>query len=52
MGWMTEESEFNSWQGQEIFLFFITSTPAVGPTQPPIQWVLEAFSLRAKFHRV
>jgi hypothetical protein len=35
MGWMTEELGF---EVQEIFLFSITSTPALGPTRPPTQW--------------
>jgi hypothetical protein len=35
---------FNSWQGQEIFLFSTVSRPALGPTQPPIQWVTGALS--------
>jgi hypothetical protein len=26
--------------GTEIFLFSTASIPALGPTQPPIQWVL------------
>jgi hypothetical protein len=36
---VVEESEFDFRQGQEIFLFSITSKPALGPTQPPVQWV-------------
>jgi hypothetical protein len=28
----------------KIFHFFISSRPALGPTQPPIQWVLGAVS--------
>jgi hypothetical protein len=39
MGWMTEESGFNSLQGQDIFLFSITFRLALGPTQPPLQGV-------------
>jgi hypothetical protein len=31
------------WLG--IFLFTTASRTAVGPTQPPIQWILEALSL-------
>jgi hypothetical protein len=27
------------WQGQRIFLLASASRPALGPTQPPIQWV-------------
>jgi hypothetical protein len=37
-GWTTEESEFESQYGQN-FLFSTASRPALGPTQPPIQWV-------------
>jgi hypothetical protein len=29
-------------------LFFMFSRPAVGPTQPPIQWVMGALSLRVQ----
>jgi hypothetical protein len=28
--------------------FFLTSQPALGPTQPPIQWVPEALPLKVK----
>jgi hypothetical protein len=31
-----------------IFLFTTASEPALGPTQPPIQWVLVALSLGVK----
>jgi hypothetical protein len=30
---------FNSQQEQEISLFSIPSRPALGPTQPPTQWI-------------
>jgi hypothetical protein len=30
---------FGSWQGQRYCLFTTASRPALGPTQPPIQWV-------------
>jgi hypothetical protein len=33
---------FNSWQGQETFLFSTAFRPALGPTQPLIQQVLGA----------
>jgi hypothetical protein len=36
--------EFDSPQGQEIFLYSTASRPAVGSTQPPMQWVLESVS--------
>jgi hypothetical protein len=49
---MTKESGFNSQQGQEIFLFSIASRQALGPTQPPIQWVLGAvfFDVKQQGH--
>jgi hypothetical protein len=31
-------------KGLGIFLFTTASRPALGPTQPPIQWVLRALS--------
>jgi hypothetical protein len=33
---------FDSREGQEIFPFSTASVPALGPTQPPIQWVPKA----------
>jgi hypothetical protein len=30
---------FDSRQGQQIVLFSTASSPSLGPTQPPIQWV-------------
>jgi hypothetical protein len=38
----------DSREEQEFFLFSIASRPALGPTQPPIQWVLEALSPEVK----
>jgi hypothetical protein len=35
---------FDPWQGQGIFLLAPASRPALRPTQPPIQWVLEVLS--------
>jgi hypothetical protein len=43
-GLRTERPGFDSRQGQEIFLHFTISRPALGPTQPPIQWEPGAFS--------
>jgi hypothetical protein len=37
---MAEETGLDSLRGQEIFLFTIAPIPALGPIQPPIQWVL------------
>jgi hypothetical protein len=34
--------------GLRIFLFDIMSRPALGPAQPPIQWVPETLSLGVK----
>jgi hypothetical protein len=34
--WITEESAFHFWYGQEVFIF---SKAAQGPTQSPAQWV-------------
>jgi hypothetical protein len=42
---------FDSWQaeaGTIDFLFYTASRPALGPTQPPIQWALEALSPAVK----
>jgi hypothetical protein len=36
---------FESRQGLEIFHFITAFRPALGPTQPPIQWVPEDLSL-------
>jgi hypothetical protein len=37
--------EFESRQGEEVFLFTTAYRPALEPTQPHIQWVPEALSL-------
>jgi hypothetical protein len=39
---------FKPWQGLGIFLFTTMLRVAVGPTQPPIQWVPRALSLGVK----
>jgi hypothetical protein len=39
---------FDTWQGLGIFLFTTASRTALGSTQPPIQWVPWALSLRVK----
>jgi len=38
VGWTSEESWFDIWQGWEIFLFCKASRPAQA-FHPPIQWV-------------
>jgi hypothetical protein len=48
MGWTTAETGFNSKQRQETFLFSIMPRLALGPTQPPIKWVLCILSLGIK----
>jgi len=35
---------FDSWQGQGIFLFATASRLALGPTNPPTQWISRALS--------
>jgi hypothetical protein len=39
---------FDSRWGLGIFLFITASITALGPTQPPIQWVIGALSLVVK----
>jgi hypothetical protein len=39
MGWMIEESEFDSRKGQEIILFSTAFISDLEPNQPPNQWV-------------
>jgi hypothetical protein len=41
-----DDRGFKSRQGLGIFLFTTASRLALGPTQPPIQWVSRALSLR------
>jgi hypothetical protein len=50
-GYRLDGPGFDSGQGQEIFLFSIESRPALGHTQPSIQWVSGALSLGAKWLR-
>jgi hypothetical protein len=45
---MTEEWGFDSREGQEILLSFITSRPALWPTQPPIQRIPGYIFMKAK----
>jgi hypothetical protein len=44
-GWLV----FDSWQGNNIFLFFTVSRLAMWPTQSPIQWVQGGFCPRTKW---
>jgi hypothetical protein len=37
VGWKAVELQFDSWQGYEIFLFPITSTPPLENTQVPME---------------
>jgi hypothetical protein len=45
-----ERSRFNSFGGggQEFYVFATAATPALGPTQPPFQWVLLAVAREVK----
>jgi hypothetical protein len=44
LGYRLDDQGFESQQGLGIFLFTTMSRPAVGPTQPPIQWIPGALS--------
>ena len=46
LGYGLDGPRFESRQGKEIFLFSKTSTQALRPTQPPIQWMPGLFSRR------
>jgi hypothetical protein len=49
LGYGLDDRGFESQQGLEIFLFTTAARTALGPTQPPIQWVLSgAVSLGVK----
>jgi hypothetical protein len=37
--WATEDSQFDFRQVKDISFFSIKSRPALGSTQPPLQWV-------------
>lgn len=44
--WISQESWFDSWAGQEISVIFKASRLALGPTLFPIHWVLGVLSLQ------
>jgi hypothetical protein len=48
MGWTIGVIGFNSRRELGIFLFTTASRTALGPTQPPIQWVPEVLTLGVK----
>jgi hypothetical protein len=43
MGLQDGQPGFDFWQ-EKMFLFFTASRLTLGPTQPPLQWILGAFS--------
>jgi hypothetical protein len=47
-GWTIGVLVFESRQGLGIFFFTTVSTSALGPTQPPVQWVSAVLSLGVK----
>jgi hypothetical protein len=47
-GWTIGVLGFDSWRRLGIFLFTTASRTALGPTQPPIQWVPGVPSLEVK----
>jgi hypothetical protein len=47
LGYELDDLGFDSRQGLGIFLFTNVSRPALRPTQPPIQWIPGALSLRS-----
>jgi hypothetical protein len=43
LGYVLDDQGFEPWQVLGIFLFTTSSRPALGPTQPPIEWVSKTF---------
>jgi len=48
LGYGLDDRGFKSGQEIGIFLFTTVSRPALGPTEPPIQWAPVALSLGVK----
>jgi hypothetical protein len=48
MSWTAKELVFDTQQKREIRHSFTAYRPNLGPTQPPVQWILGAVFLRAK----
>jgi hypothetical protein len=48
LGYGLNDLQFKFRQGMRIFLFATASRPAMGPTQPAIQWIPGDFSLGVK----
>jgi hypothetical protein len=48
LGYKLDDRWFESRQRLRVFIFTTDSIPALGPTQPPIQWVAGTLSLGVK----
>jgi hypothetical protein len=48
-GWTIGVLGFDSWRGVGIFLFTTAYRTALGPTQPPIQWISGVLSLGVRW---
>lgn len=49
MGQMTKELWFDSWHGQETFLYSKSSRHALGPNQTPLSWTFALLSPAVKW---